>query len=429
VYRQGFRVPPNGALRGALQWRGDLAEIGALIPPSDHLIAGPGLVDLNLAGTVADPIVSGDLTVTNGRYDHLAFGTILTNLTIRSQLADNADNDAIALIFSADDGSTGTIAGNAKVSLFSGFAVNASAVIDRAVLLRRDDISARLSGQTEVTGNVNDLLIAADLKVDGAEVDLGQTGGPTIVDLGQMYDTEDDADALIETGMTSSTFRATLDINIESPEGIHIFGRGLTSEWSMGLAVAGDAAAPTITGEIRQISGHLDLLGARFDLSRGALRFTGAPDAALDILFTRRADSVRGGIVVSGRASDPQVNFASSPSLAPSEVLPRVIFGHPQQALSPAQTAQLAAGIATLVTGKSGVAGFVAGIGRVDVGTNGLNAGRYVGDGVYVGARQNDDGSGGAVVIELEVIDDVILDAETSQFGGSSVGVSWRHDF
>jgi hypothetical protein len=68
-------------------------------------------------------------------------------------------------------------------------------------------------------------------------------------------------------------------------------------------------------------------------------------------------------------------------------------------------------------------------IGRVDVGTNGLNAGRYVGDGIDVGARQNDDGSGGAVVIELEVIDDVILDAETSQFGGSSVGVSWRHDF
>jgi autotransporter translocation and assembly factor TamB len=67
--------------------------------------------------------------------------------------------------------------------------------------------------------------------------------------------------------------------------------------------------------------------------------------------------------------------------------------------------------------------------GKAESAATSIAVGRYVRDGIYVGARQSLDGSTGAVVIEAEVFDNVVIDADLGRTGDTSVGVSWRKDF
>lgn len=420
-----FRAPPGGALDGALRWSGDLSEIWALTPPSDHLLAGATDLNIGLDGTLAAPMITGGLTVTGGRYDNLALGTIFTDLEATSQL--DAQN-RFTLNVVGRDGATGDITAMASLDLVGEPSIEATSELTKATVLRRDDAAAKVSGAVDIAGPLSAVAVSGELVVDAAEVDLGRVGGPTIVDLGEVVFVSDgEEEPSAQAGARGPG--PLLDITLRAPGNMFVEGRGLESEWAMDLAIRGPAADPAINGEIRRIAGALSLLGAQFDFPRGVLTFDGDADPLLDIVFSREDNDVEGRIEIAGRASDPLFSFASTPSLPEDEVLPRVLFGRSKQALSPSETAQLAAGVATLLTGSSGGLGAVtAGLG-VNAGLDGFNAGRNVGDGLYVGAAQNYDGSGGSAVVELEVFDDVTLDAEINPDEGSSVGASWKLDF
>jgi translocation and assembly module TamB len=57
-------------------------------------------------------------------------------------------------------------------------------------------------------------------------------------------------------------------------------------------------------------------------------------------------------------------------------------------------------------------------------------AGKEVADGVWVGTKQPLTGDGGtSVAVEVDVFENIQLDAEVEQGGSSSVGVQWRKDF
>ncbi len=85
--------------------------------------------------------------------------------------------------------------------------------------------------------------------------------------------------------------------------------------------------------------------------------FSGATpiDPGLDVKLLRDNDGIRGGIAVSGNASDIQINFVSTPALPQGEVMPRVLFGRSRQSLSVLEALELASGIATLMDGSGGM--------------------------------------------------------------------------
>jgi translocation and assembly module TamB len=217
-------------------------------------------------------------------------------------------------------------------------------------------------------------------------------------------------------------------------------GRGLDSEWRIDMAVRGTAADPRVTGAIERVRGQLSLVGAILDLERGAVTFSGATpvDPSLDIALLRESGGVKGGVVVRGYASAPEIAFESVPALPQGEVLPRILFDKPQQGLSPTESLQLAAGLATLLDGTGGPIDAVRAVVGVDVlrfdggdGESGpsVTVGQNLADGVFVGATQPVDGGSTKVRVEIELFDNVTVDSEISQDRGSSVGLNWRLDF
>ncbi len=428
------RQARSGAIAGGVTWRGRLGDLWALVPAPGHVLDGELDIDLGLGGTMAAPSYSGRVDLNDGAYQNLDAGTILTDMTLRTSLA--ADGGMRVTVEGSDGTAGGTVRAIADLSAAEGLpAVAATIDIDAATLVRRDDVTAKISGDLALNGPVDDMLLKGGLYVDKAEVRLINNAPPSVVDLEGIRikgapegDGDGDGDSVL-----------TLDLKVQAKRDTFVRGRGLDSEWGMDLAVTGDAAAPVITGTIERVRGGLDLLGKRFDLARGKITFDGGAeiDPLIDVAIEREDNDLRGGIIVEGRASKPDIQFASTPALPDSEVMPRLLFGQSRQSMTGAQAIQLATGIATLMGGGPGTLDSVRGVTGLDVlrvdgetpEDASVTVGRNIGEGIFVGARQGLGGAGSTVTFEVEVFDGVIVDTEVGQEGNSSAGISLRKDF
>ncbi len=422
----------HGPLDGAVDWSGDIGDLWALVPAIGHVLDGRTEIDLRVAGTMDAPQVDGGIRVVDGQYQNVDVGTILTGLDISTMIDRNGP---IRVALDAADGAEGKVSADAELRLRGTPSVDLKATVERATLVRRDDLRAKVSGRLTLVGPFTDLAAQGDFVVDRAEVRLVGGAPPELVELDGVRikgAPEDDADARDRRSVT-------LDIRISAPGKIFVRGRGLDSEWKMDLAVTGDAIEPVVKGEIERIRGVLDLIGRPFDLKRGRLIFDGGRkiDPIIDVSLEAEANGVRGGMVVEGRASDPDIRFASVPALPEEEVLPRLLFDRSRQSLSGPEAIQLAAGVATLMSGRAGPLDALRETVGLDVlrleGTGADDAsvtvGRNVADRVFVGAKQGLGERGTTLTVEVEVIEDVTADTEITPDGSSSFGLTYRRDF
>jgi translocation and assembly module TamB len=426
-------IQPGGALDGSLAWNGQIGNLWAFVPAPGHILDGRADIDLRLGGTLDAPRLAGRADLTDGTYQNYVAGTILTRLTLRTSIAEDG---TVRLTVDASDGAKGTVAATVALALGNDTPrIDAEARIDRAVLVRRDDVTGRVSGDLAVAGPFDDLLLNGRIHIDKAEVRLIGGAPPELVDLDGIRikgapEPETDGDG---------ESRLTLDLAIVAERDIFVRGRGLDSEWKLDLTVTGDAAEPVITGRVEKVRGQLSLLGRPFDLVRGQVVFDGGRkiDPLLDVLLEREENDIRGGISVDGRASAPELHFVSTPALPEDEVMPRLLFGRSKQSLSGAEALQLVAGLATLTSGKAGPLDALRNAAGVDVlrvegesaETATVTVGRNIAEGVFVGARQGLGEQGGAVAVEVEVFDGIVIDTEIGEKSGADIGITLRKDF
>lgn len=421
-------APTNGALSGSVDWTGEIGEVWALVPLPGHVLAGDANIAMTLSGTVGAPEFGGVVSLSDGRYENLDTGTILVDLEANSRVEPDG---AFVLDLNAEDGADGTV--TARVAVADG-AVDAQVNASEATLVRRDDATAVLTLDIAAAGPLAAPDISGTVYIDRAEIRLVAALPPSIADLG---DVRIKGEPIPEEAPPPG---GDIDLNIDvtAPQDIFVRGRGLDSEWMIALEIRGTAAAPRITGSIEKRRGRLDLLGAPLELSRGEITFNGQPEInpRLNIELTRENDGVSGGIAITGRANDPQINFVSQPALPEGEVLPRVLFGQSKQSLSPSEALQLATGVATLLDGTGGTTDSVRSALGVDVlrieetdGGPAITVGSNITGGVFVGAKQPVAGGSGSVTVEVEIFDNFSLDSEVGPDTGTSIGLNWKKNF
>jgi translocation and assembly module TamB len=431
VKPSGSFVPkpaPTAPLAGQVLWSGRAERLWSLVPAADHYLAGQVDIDLRIGGTIGGPSVSGRSDITDGRYENLEAGTVLTKLQAKSQVA--ADGGFLVTVDARDPVGAPV---SAQIEVH-GKDLDAKITTQKALLVRREDVTATVTANITATGTLLRPVVAGDILIDRAEVRLVHAMPPSIADLGdvQIKGAPKPRTKPAEDG------RIALDMRVHAPDSIFVRGRGLDSEWRMALVVGGTAKKPRVTGAISKIRGQLTLLGKPFDLDRGEVRFadTARIDPALDVALIREANGIKGGITVTGPASASKVEFVSTPQLPKGEVMPRLLFDQSSQSLSPLQALDLASGIATLLDGSGGTLDRVRNAVGLDVlrvedkgaGT-GVTVGKTVAPGVFVGANQPIDGSAPSARVEIEVFENVIVESDLGQQSGSSIGVKWRTDF
>ena len=426
-------VPNRSAPFSAqVDWQGDVGEIWAFVPLPDHILSGPVVINGRATGTLNAPMMSGGAVLTDGRYSNIEFGTLLTNLNAK---ADFTQDGRAVFDLTANDGVQGTVAASGSYVVASG-TLDTQLALNNAALVRRDDATAILSGNATAVSAGRDIRVKGDFRTNYVEVRLigNFGGGLTVVDAipvgksAPLYTPPAVEDA--------ASRKILLDVSLSIPNRAFVRGRGLDSEWGGQLDVDGTASNPRIRGEIEKRRGVFSFLGKQFDLTIGTVRFTGSTSPFVQVRLQREANDITGWIEVKGTVPDIDLEFGSIPALPEGEVLPRLLFGRSKQSLTAIEAAQLAAGVATLLSGKAGVIDSVRDAVGVDVlrtesdvdGGTSIITGKYLRDEVFVGAKQNLQTGQTSGLVEIEVFDQFEIEAELgSEEAKGSVG--WQIEY
>lgn len=492
----GFTPVPSlvmdAPLRAKLGWQGEISPLWRLVPLPGRSLKGKAEVQAQVKGSLRAPQLSGHVLVGQGTFVDSLEGILLDALQLEVRYKEQGNS---LLRLRATDGRGGTLALDGVISdvptAVAAGAGKAGAkktaeyitlrgTINKLRPLRRDDVAVQLSGTLDISGPVQAPLIAGNICVDQAVVQLlNGFGGKTIKtlpvqDISAMRVPKSLQGAspsdILAVGGANSAFEASppagprCDLRITAPGHVYIRGKGLDSEWKAELSISGPLDAPRILGSVNPIRGQLELLGHQFSMASGGISFSGAnpPNPALDLTLEYKGADITALIMLSGSAKQPKMRLSSQPVLPNDEIIAHILFGKDINSLSRFEALQAANTARQLVdfgpsaldimSSTRDILGLeVLRLGSASrtrqnraprdaslQGTSSTNpddqaptieAGKYILDNVYVGLDQGTSAnSGTAVRVEVELLPNLSLEGRTSN-ESSGVGINWKHDY
>jgi translocation and assembly module TamB len=436
-----FAVVEDGVMSGSLAWRGEVGPLFRLLPIDMMLVGGLAEIDVTLSGTPASPAPAGKISLTRGSLEYFETGTVLRPLDL--EILVEREEMRIARLDAGDAGS-GRLSGRGSVGLSAPIRVDFGLDIDNAVLVRRDDITSRLSGTVGFTGAIGERGdLRARIRNEATEIRLVDRLPPTVKTLDVVYASETKNEGGEQGAAEApSTLEPWLflDIEVDMPDRVFIRGRGLESEWGGEAKVKGSADAPDVQARLSPLRGDFSLFGKVFKLEEGEVSVNGLDqEIRIDLTASYKSRGFKALIVVSGTASQPKLTITSEPELPQDEILARMLFDKHSGQLTPAEAAQLASAAATLASGEAGMLDklreatgldrLTVGAGSEEAGLATVEAGRYVAEGVYVGAEQGAAANSSNVVVEIDITDNIKARSTTSGEGKNTAGIRWEWDY
>ncbi len=434
---------PDADLAGEATGRIDLALIPAILDLGEDRVVGTLDVDLAFAGTVDAPTASGSVSLSDGRLENDALGTIVDEISLRLV----GDGNRLTLeAFSATDGEEGTLSGRGSVRLdpVANFPFRFEVEADGFTAVRRDEATVAVAMDTNLEGNSKGATLGGTVTVEEAEIFIAAPPPADVV----LVEIEEvgvprnrPLDRPKEPPKPSPIL---LDMTIDIPGRAFVRGRGVDSEWRGNLKVDGDANQPLVSGSIEVVRGEFKAVGRTFTFEEGLVGLNGDPDIdpSVAIQLTTELSDLDVDIKVSGTAKAPVIDVVSSPSLPEDETLARILFGQSVAELSPLQALQLARSAAILsgeldgpgaLDGVRDQLGFdtidVTGGGQGGLEAAGLSVGKYIAPGVFLQLVQGFSTGSSKAVVEVELTDSVTVESDLGADSQGRVGVNLKLDY
>lgn len=199
---------------------------------------------------------------------------------------------------------------------------------------------------------------------------------------------------------------------------------------------------PLFVGSIAIEEGRFKFHDRRFEIERGIATLAGTRelDPELDVIAVMKQRSVTLRVLVSGRASAPQVSLDSDPPLDPADQLSYLAFGRPAAALGTADSVGLESA-ATQVVSQLVLQDVASNVSNVlpigDIEFEGGDAtsgpavgiGGVVAPGVYLRYAHDLDGDGGRGRVEWRFLPRWSLESEVDVEGSAGADVIWTYDW
>ena len=438
----------NGAMALRATGSADLAALDPLLSAEGRRARGHVALDAEITGSPSHPRASGTFKLTGGDVQDVQLGLHLAEI---DALLD-ASGDSIRIVHATGKAGRGTVSASGTIGLEGAMAVDLAVKGENAQPLANEllnatlglDLTARgvvfgpLALGGTITINRADIRIPERMPVKVAVLDVrrpGQTAPPP---------------------PSSAGSQITLNLALRAQDEIFVRGRGLDAELQGRINIGGTVQAVQPSGRFKLRRGTVNLAGQTLRFTSGEVGFDGSTglDPALNLVATSTSGSVTATLTVTGYASAPKIVLSSVPDLPQDEILAQVLFHQTSTSLSAAQLAQSAAALAQI----SGIGpGFdplnkirtTFGLDRLSVGSaaNGtgtsVEAGRYVADGIYVGAKQTTAGGGTQAIVQIDLTRRLKVQAtaatsssssatgasSTQDPSGSSLGIAYQFDY
>ena len=428
----------------------DLALLDPILAADGRRVRGRLALDATIAGTVAAPIIGGTAQLSGGDIQDFTQGVHLTNVagTLRAEGAVVRTN----LTAQAGPG-TIAIAGTVGV-LAPGLPLDLAITLRNARLLASDTLTASLDANLTLRGPAtNGPQAAGHVTIRQAELRIPQSLPVSVV----ILPVHRPGDRVASAPAPSAP--VALDLTIDAPQAIYVRGRGVDAEMSGNLRIQGTSTSPRVGGGLAMRRGSVSVAGTTLNFSRGKIGFdgvgiTGKIDPTLDFAAESTSGGVTATLGITGYVSKPVIKLTSVPQLPQDEVLAYLIFKRSAKELGPFQIAQIAAGLAELSDAGAGASlnpleavrkGL--GLDRLSIGAGGnpaatgknstsgstaptIEAGRYIANGVYVGAKQGTTGGQTGATVQIDITKGlkVETDVGTGQ-GGNQVGLTYQYEY
>jgi translocation and assembly module TamB len=438
-------VHNNGTLDLSTTGTVPLALANPFITPRN--IQGQATFDLTLNGQPDFSSVAGTLTTTGARLSNPNLQIALRDIAVRADLnRGRAVLDASATVSSGGQvtirGPISDIAGANSADLTIG--LNSVKLVDPTLYKTTLDgtlnMRGPLSGGALISGQI-------DVGETNIQIPSSQSSGFAIIPQITHINTSAATHQTLkrarltttpETSASSSSGSSYgLNVTINAPARIYVRGRGLDAELGGSLSLRGQTDQVISSGRFNLVRGRLDILTKRFELDEGSIVLQGELDPYLRFVASTTTTVGTASIVLEGNASQPTVQFLSSPDSPEEEVLAQIFFGRDVSQLSAFQALQLASAIATLA-GKGGegiVTKLRRGFGLDDLdistddeGNTGLKLGKYITDNVYTDVTIGETNDAGAS-INIDLTPNLTVRGQLKSDGDSSIGLVFEKDY
>ena len=324
----------------------DLAPLEALAPFL-HEVTGQLTLGAQLAGSLAQPELQGQLRLTDASAKLPAQGLFLQDVNLKALVEKNRLSVSASL--KSDPGSL----------RFEGH-------IDRP-WAQDAQVEARLNGEAVTAVNLPELKVqvSPDLQLQANRQELRLEGTAHIPVLLARFKnlpesavqvSEDVMIAGAETERDSQALAIYADLNLELGEEVRLEGFGLKSRLTGELNLLHTPARGLTTlGQVSVTEGRYKAYGQDLTIERGQLLFQGPyNNPGLDIRATRTAGEQVAGLEIGGTLQRPRSRVFSEPSLPDSEAMSILFTGKSLSRSSSSEASMLVNAIGGLGLERSG---------------------------------------------------------------------------
>jgi translocation and assembly module TamB len=418
-----------------LNGNADLAMLDPLLTANGRAARGQATIDLALGGTLTAPQATGTVRLANGSVQDYVQGTHIADLNGLIQ----ADGNSLRITQLAGRAGSGTVSVAGTIGVLQpNLPVSLTVTAHNAQLVASDllnataDVDLNLHG--EVTGN---LAASGDIRVAKANINIPDSLPQSVAGLNVRRAGEK------PPSPSAPGPSIGMALTIDAPAQVFVRGRGLDAEMGGKLKIGGTAAAPTIDGGFELRHGTFSLAGQTLNFTSGKVAFggmglAGKLDPSLDFVAQSTTSALTATLTVTGYADAPKLQLSSTPELPQDEILGQLLFGQSTQQLSPFQLAAIAQAAASFggVGGGDPLAAVRGGLGldRLSVNTASgsssgatVEAGRYVANGVYVGAKQGTSG-GSQAQVQIDLTKHFKVQTTLGTGGTPATGITPEND-
>jgi translocation and assembly module TamB len=395
--RMPLAFDPQGTVDGSLT--GKMRETGlvtALFPGVLQETRGRLEIDLKAAGQWRQPVFDGRLQLADAAAYVPSAGIELRDIAAEAELT----GDRIRLTFFSLRSGPGSLAGRGEIRLENWRIVDYRANVEgeHFQLVDLPELQLQVAPRLTLQGTTRGLKVTGQVTVPemllrGVEQSGVVVPSEDVVIIGRKLPEE-----------PKERFALEADVALVLGEHVLVKAKGLDARLTGQLDLK--ASGPDevrASGRIAVAEGSFSAYGAKLDIQRGQMLFSGpVEEPTLDILAIRTVRKVKAGVRVTGTPQAPIITLYSEPAMSDSDRLAYIVLGRPLARNSGEADLMMTAAGALLSEGESvvlqdklkrqlglDVLGFEAGDDQGDVATSMLTVGKYLSPNLYVGFGQS----------------------------------------
>ncbi|MBD3646968.1 MAG: translocation/assembly module TamB domain-containing protein, partial [Pseudomonadales bacterium] len=309
----------------------------ALVPRASQ---GRGHVDLHARydGTVQPPTVTGQMGIEDASLVVPAAGIQLAGIQLSAQ-ADRQELLEFSGTATSGDG-TVSIDGEIEHPLTADRKIRIALTGAHFLAANRKDLVLTTSPDLIVTQSGGKLTVAGNIGIESGEIRLKQ------------FDTgvrARSADVRVENDEEQDTplSKSELDLNIRVGDAVHIVAFGLNTHIAGNLSVQqGESTPLRALGTLTLSRGTFERYGQKLNIDRGRLIYSGPinnpiVDVVTSRTITRRSETVRVVLTLSGPANNIQSQITSTPPMSEANALSWLLLGRPLKTASASEGKEL----------------------------------------------------------------------------------------